>query len=70
MVFSSAIFLMLFLPVFLMVYYATPVRSRSLVILLASYTFYGWWRVDFLALLFGCTVFSYALSKRIKACAD
>lgn len=70
MVFSSAIFLMLFLPIFLVVYYSTPFRFRSYIILFASYIFYGWWRVDFLLLLFSSTLFSYVLSKKIKACED
>ncbi len=51
MVFSSVTFLFLFLPVFLVVYYALPFRYRSGWILAASWTFYGWWRVDFLLLL-------------------
>jgi alginate O-acetyltransferase complex protein AlgI len=59
MVFSSEVFLFLFLPVFLIVYYLTPMRWRSPVILVASYIFYGWWRVDFVALLFGITLWSY-----------
>ncbi len=59
MVFSSEIFLFLFLPVFLIVYYLSPPRWRSPVILAASYFFYGWWRIDFVALLFGITMWSY-----------
>jgi alginate O-acetyltransferase complex protein AlgI len=59
MVFSSEVFLFLFLPVFLIVYYAVPAKWRSPVILLGSYVFYGWWRVDFLVLLFGITLWSY-----------
>jgi alginate O-acetyltransferase complex protein AlgI len=59
MVFSSEVFLFLFLPIFLIVYYLTPARWRSPVILVASYIFYGWWRLDFVALLFGITLWSY-----------
>ncbi|MEK1888626.1 MAG: MBOAT family protein [Phyllobacterium sp.] len=62
MVFSSEIFLFLFLPVFLLAYYATPTRFRSLTILVGSYLFYAWWRVDFLFLLFGTTVWVYAFA--------
>lgn len=63
MVFSSPIFLFAFLPAFLAVYYATPPRLRSLVILLASYAFYGWWRVDYLALIFGLSLVSYVAAQ-------
>ena len=59
MVFSSALFLFAFLPVFLLAYYATPLRWRSALILAFSYAFYAWWRPDFLALLVGVTLGSY-----------
>jgi alginate O-acetyltransferase complex protein AlgI len=59
MVFSSETFLFLFLPVFLLAYYATPMRWRSWTILLGSYVFYAWWRLDFLALFFAVTVWAY-----------
>lgn len=65
MVFSSETFLFLFLPLFLAVYYLTPMRFRSVTILVGSYAFYGWWRVDYLALLFATTLWTYALGRRI-----
>jgi len=66
MVFSSESFLFLFLPVFLLVYYATPLRFRSYPILIGSYIFYAWWRVDFLGLLFLTTVFAYVIGQQIS----
>lgn len=65
MVFSSNVFLFLFLPLFLAVYYASPYRSRNLVILVGSYLFYAWWRVDFLLLFAAVTVWNYAIGWRI-----
>ena len=65
MVFSSNVFLFLFLPVFLSVYYASPYRWRNLVILVGSYLFYAWWRVDFLLLFAGVTLWNYAIGRRI-----
>ncbi len=59
MIFTTHIFLFVFLPVFLGIYYLTPVRWRSFWILIASYTFYAWWRLDFLVLLVAITVFAY-----------
>ncbi len=63
MVFTSAVFLYLFLPLFLLVYYLLPGRStpraRHAWILLASWVFYGWWRLDFLALLAGVTIWTW-----------
>lgn len=61
MVFSSNIFLFLFLPTFLGLYYLTPFRHRSWVILLGSYAFYAWWRVDFLLLFIAVTLWNYLM---------
>ncbi len=65
MVFSSNLFLFAFLPIFLLVYYLTPWRAKSLLILLFSYFFYAWWRPDFLGLLLGVTLASYAIALAI-----
>ncbi len=65
MVFSSIIFLTVFLPVFLAIYYAVPEKRHSLVILLGSYIFYAWWRVDFVILFGVVTFFNYYISKHI-----
>ncbi|WP_022976900.1 MBOAT family O-acyltransferase [Nevskia ramosa] len=67
MVFSSNVFLLLFLPLFLSVYYLTPNkrRMRNYAILAGSYFFYGWWRLDFLALFAAVTVFNYFIGAAI-----
>ena len=65
MVFSSEVFLFLFLPLFMGAYFLTPARWRSLTILIGSYIFYGWWRVDFLFLLIGTTIFTYLIGQRV-----
>ncbi len=73
MVFSSIVFLTLFLPAFLGIYYLTPMRWRSLIILLGSYLFYAWWRIDFVILFAIITFFNYAISIHIlkaKAAAN
>ena len=70
MVFSSNLFLFVFLPLFLGCYYLTPMRWRSALILLFSYAFYAWWRPDFLLLLAGVTVGSYVFALFIDASAD
>ena len=67
MVFSSNIFLFVFLPLFLAVYYLTPNRWRSLVIVVGSYAFYGWWRVDFLVLYVAVTFWSYYMGHLIAS---
>jgi alginate O-acetyltransferase complex protein AlgI len=66
MVFSTTVFLFLFLPVFLAVYYALPFRYRSAWILAASLAFYGWWRLDFLLLMVATTAWSHLLCREIE----
>lgn len=63
MIFSSSIFVFGFLPLFLALYYSTSKIGKSWVILLGSYAFYGWWRVDYLMLIFGMSVVSYLAAK-------
>ncbi len=70
MVFSSEIFLFMYLPCFLIAYYLTPPRFRSLTILIGSYIFYAWWRVDFLGLLFATTVWVYSFAILIEKNLD
>jgi len=67
MVFSSNIFLFAFLPLFLAFYYVTPNKYRSLPILIGSYLFYAWWRVDFLALFIGVTLWNYLIYRKMAA---
>ena len=67
MVFSSGIFLFGFLPVFLAAYFLTPARLRNLTILIGSYVFYGWWRIDFLALFVVVTAWNYLFGQLISA---
>jgi len=59
MVFSSNTFLFLFLPIFLLIYYLSGRKLRSLIIALGSYIFFGWWRLDYLALILLSTVLDY-----------
>jgi alginate O-acetyltransferase complex protein AlgI len=70
MVFTSNVFLFLFLPVFLLIYFAAKDSWRATVIVLGSYTFYAWWRPDFLLLFVGITYWNYWFGLRIKSRLD
>ncbi len=67
MVFTSTVFLFLFLPLFLAVYALTPARWRTVTILIGSYLFYAWWRVDFALVFAGATVLAIAAGRLIGA---
>lgn len=70
MVFSSVVFLFLFMPIFYGLYYLVPFKFRSWVIVLLSYGFYGWWRLDFLGLLILVTFSNYYFGNRIRSSVD
>jgi alginate O-acetyltransferase complex protein AlgI len=59
MVFSSQLFIFYFLPVVLLVYYASPQKARHLGLTLFSYLFYGWANPWFVLLMLGTTVVDY-----------
>lgn len=61
MVFSSHIFLLWFLPLFLVVYFIVPVAWRNAVLLSASVLFYAWGAPDFVLVLLASTVAGYYL---------
>jgi alginate O-acetyltransferase complex protein AlgI len=70
MIFASPVFLFLFLPLFLIVYYLTPGRMRSLTILAGSSVFYAWWRADFLALLYSVIIWNWFIALAIEKWRD
>ncbi len=62
MVFSSPIFLFLFLPIVLTVYVLLPgIKIRNFWLLLMSLAFYAWGQIDFLLLLLASTLMNYGL---------
>ncbi|UVE16868.1 MBOAT family protein [Pseudomonas sp. LS44] len=67
MVFSSNVFLFLFLPTFLGLYYLSGPRFHNLLLLIASYVFYAWWRIDFLALFALVTLWNFWIGLKVGA---
>ena len=59
MVFSSAVFLLIFLPVVLLLYYLLPDRVRNPLLLVASLLFYGWGEPIYILIMLFSTVFDY-----------
>lgn len=60
MVFASLEFLAVFLPLFLLLYAATPARAKNALLLAASWLFYGWWSPLFLLLFIALTALAWA----------
>lgn len=63
MVFSSNIFIIFFLPIFLIFYFASPKSWRNVVLLLFSLVFYAYGAPDFVLLLVGSCVANFYLVK-------
>jgi alginate O-acetyltransferase complex protein AlgI len=65
MVFSSVLFLLYFLPVFLIIYYLLPYKFRNLWVLTASILFYAWGAPDFIFIVLGSIIADFYLVKYI-----
>ncbi len=69
MVFNSLVFLV-FLAVVLALYYRLGLRGQNVLLVVASYFFYGWWDWRFLGLLLFSTFFDYWCALRLEAETD
>ena len=63
MVFSSNVFLLYFMPVFFLVYFLMPKKTRNYVLLLASLIFYAWGAPEFIIQLIVSMVANFFLVK-------
>ena len=65
MVFSSSIFLLYFLPLFLLVYTATPKKFKNYTLLLASIFFYSWGAPKFIFVILASTIVDFYIVKQL-----
>ena len=63
MVFSSIVFLLYFLPVFLTLYFLADVKFKNLIVLFASIFFYSWGAPLFIFVILGTTFIDFYLVK-------
>jgi alginate O-acetyltransferase complex protein AlgI len=66
MVFSSILFLCLFLPVTLGVYYLLPKGLRNVALLVASLLFYGWGEPKYILIMVFSTLFDYSNGRLLE----
>ena len=59
MVFSSLLFLFLYLPAVLLIYYITPRKFRNIVLFIVNLIFYGWGEPIFVVLMLFSTIVDY-----------
>ena len=67
MVFSSVVFLLFFLPVFLLTYYFASKKYKNLVLLIFSIFFYSWGAPKFIFVILGSTFIDFHLVKWMDA---
>lgn len=65
MVFSSGIFLLVFLPLFLLGYHLCPAKFRNYLILLFSIVFYAWGAPVFVFVILGSTILDFHIVKAL-----
>lgn len=65
MVFSSAIFLTIFLPAFLLLYWMCPKKMKNAFLLLSSVFFYAWGAPKFIFVIIGTTLIDFFLVGRM-----
>src|SRR6184192_2912049 len=66
MLFDSPAYFLFLIPVAL-VYWRLPHRAQNILLLLASYFFYGWWDWRFLALMIGSNTMDFLIAQKITA---
>jgi alginate O-acetyltransferase complex protein AlgI len=70
MIFSSSLFLFLFLPLFLLAYYFADKKYKNTIILLFSIIFYAWGAPNFVYILLGSTFVDFYLVKWMSTQLD
>ena len=65
MVFSSLLFLFIFLPLFLMIYYVAPKRLRNFILFIASLIFYAWGEPVYVLIMIFSTLLDYTVGRVI-----
>lgn len=64
--FNAPIFLFLFLPVFIFIYYLAGRRARLVVGILGSLLFYAWGNLTYIPLMLGLVIFAYLAARGIS----
>lgn len=70
MVFSSLLFLFIFLPIFLMIYYVAPRGLRNFILFIASLIFYAWGEPIYVSIMIFSTVLDYTVGRVIDHYRD
>ena len=67
MIFSSILFLFIFLPITLFIYYLSPKKIKNFILLIASLIFYAWGEPTYVILMLFTIVFNYYMALVIES---
>lgn len=70
MLFNSIVFIFVFLPILLLLYYITPKRYKNYLLLLFSLLFYAWGGFSYTIILIGSILMNYIFVKQIEKNSD
>ena len=70
MIFSSVIFLVYFLPAFLLLYFIVPKQLKNFVLLVSSILFYAWGAPKFIFVILATTTLDFYLVKLMYSAPD
>ena len=65
MVFSSIVFLYIFLPIMLLIYFAVPKKFKNLIMILASLVFFAWGEIKYIFIMLILAIMDFLCGKGI-----
>ena len=66
MIFSSIIFLCVFMPIVFIAYYLCPARARNMLLLLASLVFYAWGEPGYILVMVSSIIINYLAGRLVS----
>lgn len=66
MLFSSIVFIFIFLPAILLLYYLSPRKIRNYLLFIFSITFYAWGGVSYTLVLLASVLFNYLFARKLS----
>ena len=66
MVFSSIVFLYIFLPIMLLIYFIVPKKLKNLVMIISSFLFFAWGEINYIPIMLILAVMDFICGKKIN----
>ena len=66
MVFSSVVFLYIFLPIMLLIYFIVPKKVKNLVMIIASFIFFAWGEIRYIPIMLVLAIMDFWCGNKIN----